>query len=294
MYLHSEETFFPGPIADQLAHTRPQINFTNIAGQLPADLNLNDLSLLNAHGGENIALTSRDDFTRLPAWLHGTKPDQSGRVAGQPSSAILTRALGNGTLFAFYMFFYPFNYVPIQIGLHVGDWEHFALRFDDQKPTQAWFSQHAGGKAYAFDALEKQGQRPLVFSGNGTHANYATVGNQTGIPGDKTDKGFKWDPILSAYLVQVQPANNAAHGTYTSYQPGVSSSSAPRSVASTDWLYYLGIWGDPQLLSNDPRQHGSGLATVYTSGPTGPQDKDLDRNVICPGSGRCDIQTSIP
>ena len=50
------------------------------------------------------------------------------------------------------------------------------IRFSNSTPQAVWFSQHASGQAFTYDALEKRDLRPVSYSGNGTHANYATAG----------------------------------------------------------------------------------------------------------------------
>lgn len=54
--------------------------------------------------------------------------------------------------------------------------EHNMIRFKDGEPQAIWFSQHASGQAFTYDALEKSDERPYGYSGNGTHAVYATPG----------------------------------------------------------------------------------------------------------------------
>lgn len=50
------------------------------------------------------------------------------------------------------------------------------VRFANGAPQALWYSQHASGQAFTYQAVEKQGKRPLSYSGNGTHANYAIAG----------------------------------------------------------------------------------------------------------------------
>jgi hypothetical protein len=50
------------------------------------------------------------------------------------------------------------------------------IRFQDGAPQAIWYSQHSGGQAFTYDATEKQGKRPVAYSGNGTHAVYSTPG----------------------------------------------------------------------------------------------------------------------
>lgn len=50
------------------------------------------------------------------------------------------------------------------------------VRFANGTPTAVWYSQHSYGQAFTYNAVEKSGKRPYSYSGNGTHANYATAG----------------------------------------------------------------------------------------------------------------------
>lgn len=50
------------------------------------------------------------------------------------------------------------------------------IRFENGEAQDVWFSQHAGGAAYTYNAVEKQGKRVVGYSGNGTHATWATAG----------------------------------------------------------------------------------------------------------------------
>lgn len=56
------------------------------------------------------------------------------------------------------------------------------IRFANGTPQALWFSQHASGQAFTYNALEKKGKRPYAYSGNGTHANYAVKGSVSILP----------------------------------------------------------------------------------------------------------------
>ena len=164
------------------------------------------------------------------------------------------------------------------------------VRFQDGTPSQMWFSQHAFGEAFTYKAVEKQGLRPVAYSGNGSHANYAISGTHdhtlpdfnlpgVGIVTDYTDQGTLWDPILSCYFYSFNPTANS----YTAYD-----SSYP-----TEWLSFVGKWGDEQYPDSDPRQHkifGIDASAQYSSGPTGPEDKQLNRTDVCPTGEFCYVQ----
>jgi hypothetical protein len=294
VWLHPEETFMPSDIASQLKYTHPQINFANITGA-PDPPTLDNLDQLNDIGGSSIYLSSLEDFSVYPPWLHGVRPDNSGETQNATSCAIIVNDKGNGIVDAFYMYFYAFNLGDSILnefaGSHVGDWEHNMIRFLDGKPQAVWYSQHTSGEAFAYNVLEKAGQRPITYSANGTHANYAIPGPKDHtIPGfnlpvaillkDYCDRGTLWDPTKSAYIYTRD--GTVAHGfrAYNGQDP----------IA---WLAYSGQWGDQELPQNDARQRdglGLGFSRTWTQGPTGPAFKDLTRTNVCPGTGRCQIR----
>ena len=102
--------------------------------------------------------------------------------------------------------------------------EHTMTRFSNGVPQTMWFSQHAAGEAFDFSAVPKYngGLRPIVYSANGSHANYATSGKHDHtLPGldlpigvflvDYTDQGHLWDPTLSAYYASVSFPSGSRH-----------------------------------------------------------------------------------
>jgi hypothetical protein len=52
------------------------------------------------------------------------------------------------------------------------------VRFQDGVPQAVWLSAHAGGQTFKYSVLQKDkaGIRPVVYSANGSHANYAITG----------------------------------------------------------------------------------------------------------------------
>ena len=87
---------------------------------------------------------------------------------------------------------------------------------------------------------------------------------------DHCDKGTLYDPVTSAIFYSY----NAATKTFTPYD----------GTSPTSYLNYIGQWGDQQYPTSDPRQKtilGISAASKYTSGPTGPIDKHLDRTEVC-------------
>ena len=185
--------------------------------------------------------------------------------------------------------------IYIVADVSVKDWEHNMVRFQNGTPIQVWFSQHGFGEAFTYDCLEKQGVRPVGYSGNGSHATYAIKGTHdhtipnvnlpdVGVLTDYTDQGTLWDPLASAYFYSY----DASAKTYTAYD-----SSYP-----TAWLQYLGKWGDAQYPNSDPRQReilGISATAKFSGGPTGPEDKQLNRTEVCPVAKGyvCDVRTEL-
>lgn len=59
---------------------------------------------------------------------------------------------------------------------------------------------------------------------------------------------------------------------------------------------YTGQWGDEQYPDSDPRQHkilGINAAAEFTSGPNGPEDKQLNRTDVCPTGEACVVRTAL-
>ena len=53
------------------------------------------------------------------------------------------------------------QYLDIQFGDHVGDWEHSMVRFVNGVPQNIYLSAHDGGAAYTYNALPSQDGRAI-------------------------------------------------------------------------------------------------------------------------------------
>ncbi|OJJ34138.1 hypothetical protein ASPWEDRAFT_52428 [Aspergillus wentii DTO 134E9] len=279
VWLHSEESYQPSDIGQQLVHTTPMVNWTSTK-DAPSPMTLDNLDKLNNLGNTSVYLTSKEgiDADPQPAWFHGTTPDEKGQTNNAVSCAIITRDHANGTLDAFYFYFYAYNegntVLGMEFGNHIGDWEHNMIRFLHGAPQAIWYSQHAGGQAFTYAATEKKGKRPYAYSGNGTHAVYAIAGNHdhaiphfnlpAGFVVDHTEQGVLWDPTLSAYAYRYDPSE-ATFQPYDSSHP-------------VNWLNFNGQWGD-DALPGGPELVGQ---KKYAAGPNGPKFKSLDREQVCP------------
>lgn len=171
------------------------------------------------------ALLSNDGPQKpFPPHSHtpGHKPDASGYSAA-PAVLVLVDK-GSGVLDAFWFFFYSYNLgqtvLDMRFGNHVGDWEHCMVRFENGVPRAMFLSEHEGGQAYAWSALEKRrvnvtvdvdgekviesADRPVIYSAVGSHAMYAFPGPHAYVLPfkmlkDETDRGPLWDPSLNNY-----------------------------------------------------------------------------------------------
>ena len=304
VHLFSGEQFWPCDIADHLNHVTPNLNYTPIRAQTD-NLNLTNLDELNEYdGGRFVYLKSDDNVEERPDWLGGQKnipdepedataprhphrkPSDSQRQEppqrGHSSAPAVLVAVnkGHGIVDAFWFYFYSYNLgnvvLNIRFGNHVGDWEHSLIRFQHGKPKIVFFSEHFFGQAYTYDAVEKIGKRPVVYSAVGTHAMYATPGRHPyifplGLLHDQTDRGPLWDPAMNCmqYIYDVKkdaltPDNRTAH-------------------APTEWFYFDGHWGDKLYPLDDRRQYAFAGQYHYVTGPLGPRWKHLGRRKVCQG-----------
>lgn len=109
VWLDVNETYFPGDIYGQVQNTYPALNYTRITGYT-TPLTLDNLDQLNDFGNTSVYLTSNEGIEAFPAWFNGVKPNSDGVTEGATSCAIVTVDHGNGTLDAFYFYFY--SWVP--------------------------------------------------------------------------------------------------------------------------------------------------------------------------------------
>ncbi|KAL4800525.1 hypothetical protein BDV19DRAFT_384337 [Aspergillus venezuelensis] len=280
VWLHSEDRYRPSGIAEHLNHVVPKVDYEEISG-VQEPLTLDNLDQLNALGNESVYLTSVEgiDANPQPDWLFGANIDDNGQ-ASDTSSIIVVNDHGDGEVDAFYFYYYSYNLgntvIGMEFGNHIGDWEHNMIRFQDGEPQALWYSQHSRGQAFTYEATEKQGDRPIAYSGKGTHAVYSIAGpHDHTIPGlnlpfgplvDETDQGILWDPTLGAYAY--------------SYAADTQTFEAYDSSFAVDWLNFNGRWGD-DALQGGPELFGQ---ATYTAGPNGPKFKNLQREQVCPSS----------
>ncbi|KAG5952958.1 hypothetical protein E4U53_007348 [Claviceps sorghi] len=239
----------------------------------------------------------------------GHRPDGSGYTRA-PAVLVLVDK-GSGILDAFWFFFYSYNLgqtvLGIRFGNHVGDWEHCMIRFEHGVPRGIFFSEHEGGQAYAWDAVEKRGRRPVIYSAVGSHAMYATPGEHPYVLPfkmlkDVTDKGPLWDPALNNYAYHYNyklenhtrlddedadaadadaDADADASGPAAEEKPPSLVPAAKNPDAPTSWFHYDGYWGDRLYTLADMRQWRLFGQYHYVTGPSGPKFKQLSRSEMC-------------
>lgn len=254
--------------------------------------------------GPRLQQQLRDELAR------GHKPDPSGYSAA-PATLVLVDK-GEGILDAFWFFFYSYNLgqtvLTMRFGNHVADWEHCMVRFKDGVPQGMYLSEHEGGQAYAWEAMERRNmtfrgvpnaaERPIIYSATGSHAMYATPGDHPYILPfkmlkDVTDKGPLWDPTLNnyAYYYDYKSDDDYSPDSLLPAEPPVSVLSAdlPESLtpvasnpsAPTSWFHFRGRWGDNVYPLADPRQWRLFGQYHYVTGPQGPKFKNLGRKKMC-------------
>jgi hypothetical protein len=163
------------------------------------------------------------------------------------------------------------------------------VRFINGQPQSIWYSQHANGQAFTYRTVEKtQDGRPIAYSSKGSHANYAIGGTHDhtipnlNLPGgvleDYTNRGVYWDPLLSTYYYKFDAGAN---------------SFTPYNSEPTGWLGFTGRWGDQEYPTSDKRQVKIFGQAKFSSGPTGPADKQLNRDKVCPENGKLCILRNI-
>lgn len=235
-----------------------------------------------------------DDLEQELRKRFGGQPVKLEKTGGRSNAPaiLLTVDKGNGVVDAFWFYFYSFNLGPVvldvRFGNHIGDWEHCLVRFHHGQPKALFFSAHSGGEAYSYEAVEKIGRRPVIYSAKGTHAMYATPGIHSytlpwGLLHDQTDRGPLWDPVLNMH-------------SYTYDHPGDTLRASTASpTAPTQWFYFDGHWGDKFYPLGDTRQYRFAGQYHYVNGPLGPRYKRLGRHKVCqgPDNAPCVIKNFI-
>ncbi|EAQ85611.1 hypothetical protein CHGG_06864 [Chaetomium globosum CBS 148.51] len=211
-----------------------------------------------------------------PKDTEASKPGPSG-YSKAPAVLILVDK-GAGIVDAFWFFFYSYN-----LGQTHGI------------PRAMFLSEHAGGKAYLWKALEKRAQkggkpaRPVIYSAVGSHAMYASPGMHPYVLPfkmlkDITDKGPLWDPSLNnyAYWYDYEVNRDEEKNFNPSKIRTKPHTCSVRTLDLTDFVGSIsrGQWGRRHLPPERPGGQVAGCLGEYPlhhEGRSGPKAKRLDR-----------------
>jgi hypothetical protein len=153
-------------------------------------------------------------------------------------------AEGGGVLLQ-YWFFYAFNDA---YGLfdHEGDWEHVTVKLGPSlAPEGAWYARHHDshpGPWFAWSALSREGEHPVVLSGRGTHASFASVED---VPAYERTCGTTWPAAAQAGGCAVWRTWEESTGGVVN----VGERAAPR----VPFIAWPGRWGSTGRLGLDSR-----------------------------------------
>jgi VPS62-like protein len=252
LVLHPDEQFQPVPVEGFLADSdltqKIASGWVPVSGPLPA-------------GGADLRLDQRlchasDGLVTTPCYV-------AAEAAHAASPVVYGAAFRTKTRIDLqYWLWYPYDdfspgYPATDFWqVHEGDWEAVSVILDRSgKPLSAAYSQHAKGQRRAWSKTPKQGQRPVVYVGLGSHANFFTAGEQPLAPPATDQAAIN---VMKAYGIAV-PADHTGRGR-------VIRPKLVRITARTpSWMTFAGAWGETEYLHIPDRDLLAGGA-----GPRGP------------------------
>jgi hypothetical protein len=198
-----------------------------------------------------------DDYSRQYAKLRGARPELRNVIYGRSVAS-------HSGLWLQYWFFYFLNDYQLAWGIdvHEGDWEmvQFRVPAGESEPETAVYAQHtfcevrpwsgvrrlAGEKEARGEPAEPgDGDRPLVFSGRGSHASFFEPGYHPTDFYDVTD-GLRSSPTGARLeIVDDEPSWLRWPGHWGGKRTGYAGPSAPAKHAQ---------WTDPEALLKDARE----------------------------------------
>ncbi|KAF9647656.1 hypothetical protein BDM02DRAFT_3156054 [Thelephora ganbajun] len=280
-YLHTDEQYWPSDVAIHLLKVIPEVDFKPVGGS-PT---LQTLSTF----ANNVDLTAIDDvLAHDTEFFRSTVGKPVDGVSIAPATIIVVEKPG-GITDAFYFYFYGFNLGNAVLGLRFA---HHG-RFVNGIPDIVYYSEHSGGSAYTYSAVEKSGDRPITYAGIGTHANYATSGDHEyslpfGLLKDQTNKGPTWDITKNFRGFWYTPSNGVI-----SVAPGAGIGGTVEPTEGGNWLNFGGLWGDQKWPTTRFGQYCLGNECHISDGPSGPLSKNLGRTTPCQDESSCSIGTSL-
>lgn len=218
--LYSKDSTIPPQAIDPTGSNLPQGGDPN-DGAYWLDLPKDDKAADRVKKGD---LQSAEGFVHIKPMLGGTCTDMSIWLF-YPFNG--SRTLKAGVL----------NIHLRKIGEHVGDWEHFTLRFSNftGKLWRVYLSQHSGGQwlnPSDMEYIQGSSTRSVIYSAKDSHANYSRAGDF--LQGDtKLGIGLRNDTAKSKNTVD----------TSTKYQIISMEYLKVESVQEPPWLQYMRHWG---------------------------------------------------
>ncbi|KAH7026419.1 uncharacterized protein B0I36DRAFT_330632 [Microdochium trichocladiopsis] len=143
------------------------------------------------------------------------KPDNGTGYSRAPATLILVDK-GHGVLDAYWFFHYSYNLgqtvLGVRYGNHVGDWEHAMVRFESGVPRAVYLSEHEGGQAYAWAAVEKKYE--AHGRSNATHSH-----ERSGVEGDESSPSSLVPMVQSGakFRGPARPVIYSAVGSHAMY-----------------------------------------------------------------------------
>lgn len=136
-----------------------------------------DLALLGAYEGREDVVAER--LAYAPGYAGAARRMQapahrfSGRVHGR------VRHVDSGETWLQYWFYYYNNPKNLGgLGKHEGDWEMIQVHLDsDERPDRVTYAQHEFGEQRDWDQIETEGEHPIVYVGQLSHASYFERGS---------------------------------------------------------------------------------------------------------------------
>lgn len=169
------------------------------------------------------------------------------------------------------------------------------IRFYSGKPRNVFLSQHADGVAYQYDAMQKEGVRPIAYVARGGHANYPVAAETSLIPNiiglvyDTTSPGPRWDVTLNYNGYWYSRTSGWANAV------GRNASTWASGPPGYGYLQSVAKWGNKALPKNATGQEYIFGQYKWADGGTGPADgsKAIARTWMCATSD-CVANSSLP